>query len=87
GNAFNLPEGIAVDTHVQRVSNRLGFSNSNYPEKIEVVLMANVPRERWTSFSHMMILHGRNVCKAIRPICSSCVLEFICPKIGVTKKA
>lgn len=83
GNAFNIAEGVVVDTHVHRLSNRLGLSNAKQPEKIEVDLMASVPRADWINFSHMMILHGRETCTAQRPLCSECVLEDICPKIGV----
>jgi endonuclease-3 len=79
GNAFGVDEGIVVDTHVRRVSQRLGLTTSQDPEKIEQDLMAAVPREDWTIFSHLLILHGRRVCKARKPDCPSCVLNDICP--------
>jgi endonuclease-3 len=79
GNAFGVDEGIVVDTHVRRVSQRLGLTTSQEPEKIEQDLMAVVPREDWTIFSHLLIFHGRRVCKARKPHCPSCVLNDICP--------
>jgi len=82
GNAFETP-GITVDTHVGRLSRRLGFTRQIDPEKVERALMAIVPREKWTSFSHELILHGRSVCDALRPDCTHCVLNPLCPKVGV----
>jgi endonuclease-3 len=79
GNAFGVDEGIVVDTHVRRVSNRLGLTTSQDPEKIEQDLTAVVPREDWTIFSHLLIFHGRRVCKARKPDCPNCVLNDICP--------
>ena len=79
GNAFGLQQGIAVDTHVRRVVKRLGLSRQKDPEKIEQDLMAMVPQEKWTWFSNAMILHGRHVCKARKPLCKECVLEPYCP--------
>ncbi|MGH3147399.1 MAG: endonuclease III [Rubrobacter sp.] len=79
GNAFGTDEGIVVDTHVRRVSNRLGLTDKQDPEKIERDLMRAVPREDWTVFSHLLILHGRRVCKARKPDCPNCVLNDICP--------
>jgi len=78
GVAFGIAEGIVVDTHVSRVSRRLNLSNSSKPEDIERDLMRIVPRNRWISFSHQMILHGRHVCKARKPSCRACVLEKEC---------
>jgi endonuclease-3 len=86
GNAYGLAEGVAVDTHVQRISKRLGLTKENSPQKIEVDLMGIVPRDEWIHFSHLLILHGRTTCKALRPLCSECILEDICPKIGVKKR-
>lgn len=83
GNAFGIP-GLVVDTHVGRLSNRLGFTNEKDPVKIEHALMPIVPREKWTVFSHWLILHGRRVCIARRPRCSICPLAPHCPRIGVT---
>jgi endonuclease III len=79
GNAFGVDEGIVVDTHVRRVSSRLGLTTNEDPEKIEQDLTAVVPREDWTIFSHLLIFHGRRVCKARKPDCPSCVLNDICP--------
>lgn len=83
GNVYDKAEGIAVDTHVQRISNRLGLTQEKYPEKTEVDLMAIVPRQEWILFSHLIIFHGRLTCKARKPLCGECVLEDICPKIGI----
>jgi len=79
GNAFGIQEGIAVDTHVRRVVERLQLSNQKDPDKIERDLMELVPQEQWTWFSNAMILHGRHVCKARKPLCGQCVLEAYCP--------
>jgi endonuclease-3 len=78
GVAFGKAEGIVVDTHVFRVSRRLDLSDSETPENIEQDLMKVIPRSRWITFSHQMILHGRAVCKARNPLCSSCSIERIC---------
>jgi endonuclease-3 len=83
GNAFGIP-GIVVDTHVQRLSQRLGLTRERDPVKIEFALMPLVPRERWTLFSHWLILHGRRVCIARKPRCSICALAPHCPRVGVT---
>jgi endonuclease-3 len=79
GNAFGVDEGVVVDTHVRRLSNRLGFTAHNGPEKIERDLMQTVPKRDWTVFSHLLILHGRSVCKARKPACSDCVVNDLCP--------
>jgi endonuclease-3 len=79
GNAFGTNEGIVVDTHVRRVSNRLGLTESQDPVKIEQDLMRLVPEEDWTIFSHLLILHGRRTCKARKPDCPNCVLNHVCP--------
>ena len=79
GNAFDTNEGIVVDTHVRRVSGRLGLTQSQDPLKIEQDLMKVVPEEDWTIFSHLLIFHGRRVCKARKPDCPNCVLNDICP--------
>jgi endonuclease III len=78
GVAFGKAEGIVVDTHVQRVSKRLGLTGESAAEKIERDLMGIIPRNKWISFSHQMILHGRKLCKARQPICHLCPLESIC---------
>jgi len=83
GNAFGKNEGVVVDTHVARLSGRLGLSRQSDPVKIERDLMALFPREDWTMLAHLLIFHGRRVCAARRPACDGCVLSGICPKIGV----
>lgn len=77
GNAFNIP-GIVVDTHVSRVAQRLGLTRQKDPVKIEFDLMALVPQEKWVKFSHQLIWHGRQVCKARKPACSACPLRQWC---------
>ena len=79
GNAFSIDEGIVVDTHVRRLSNRLGFTAHQDPEKIERDLMAVVPTEDWTVFSHLLILHGRSTCKPRKPACDDCSINDLCP--------
>jgi endonuclease III len=79
GNAFGVDEGIVVDTHVRRVSNRLGLTEEKDPEKIEQDLLRVVPEEDRTVFSHLLILHGRRRCKARKPDCPGCVLNDLCP--------
>ena len=79
GNAFGVDEGIVVDTHVRRVSGRLGLTENEDPVKIERDLMQVVPRKDWTVFSHLLILHGRRTCKARKPDCPNCTLNDICP--------
>jgi endonuclease-3 len=78
GVAFGKAEGIVVDTHVTRVSRRLELTRQTVPEKIEQDLMAVIPRSRWISFSHQMILHGRHICKARKPLCHACPVESVC---------
>jgi endonuclease-3 len=85
GTAFGVP-GITVDTHVGRVSRRLGLTRHVEPEKVERDLMELIPKKDWTNFSHRMIFHGRQICQARRPLCEACTLGSICPKIGVDKK-
>ena len=84
GDAFGVP-GITVDTHVRRVSHRLGLTKHAIPEKIEQDLMKLIPKKEWTAFSHRMIFHGRQVCLARKPKCEICILNRVCPKIGVKK--
>ena len=79
GNAFGKVEGIAVDTHVKRVSNRLGFSRESDPDKIERDLMQLVPRDRWFGFTYVLIDHGRALCIARRPKCEACPVNHLCP--------
>lgn len=78
-NAYGVIEGIAVDTHVIRLSNRLGLSYEKNPEKIEKDLMKQVPKRKWGSFAYLLIDHGRAVCNARKPRCDICVLNGICP--------
>jgi endonuclease-3 len=84
GTAFGIP-GITVDTHVGRLSRRLGLTRHTDPEKVERDLMAIVPSKDWTMLSHRLIFHGRQVCHARKPRCEDCVLATICPKVGVAK--
>jgi endonuclease-3 len=86
GDAFQTP-GITVDTHVGRLSRRLGLTRFTDPVKVERVLMKLVPRAEWTSISHELILHGRQVCHARNPKCEACPLNTLCPKIGVRRKS
>ena len=79
GNAFGVDEGVVVDTHVRRLSNRLDLSKHNDPEKIERDLLEIVPEEERTLFSHLLIFHGRRVCKSRKPDCPNCVLNHVCP--------
>jgi endonuclease III len=78
GVAFHKAEGIVVDTHVFRVSRRLDLTGSGTPENIERDLMQIIPKDRWISFSHQMILHGRATCKARKPLCTRCLLDKVC---------
>lgn len=83
GNAFGIEEGVVVDTHVQRLSTRLGLTRESAPEKIERDLMRLVPREHWTLFSHWLIWHGRRRCPARKPDCASCEVAPLCPRVHV----
>lgn len=83
GNAFGVDEGVVVDTHVRRVSGRLGLTEENDPEKIEQDLLPLIPEGERTLFSHLLIFHGRRVCKARAPNCPNCVLNDVCPKLGL----
>jgi len=79
GNAFGLNEGIVVDTHVTRLSRRLGLTKQTRPERIEQDLMPLVPRRQWTLFSHWLIWHGRRRCPARKPDCAGCEIRRFCP--------
>jgi endonuclease-3 len=81
GNVFGVP-GLVVDTHVTRLSNRLGLANGENAVKLEADLQKIVPKENWTMFAHWLITHGRAICKARSPNCSICFLETLCPKNG-----
>jgi endonuclease-3 len=83
GNAFNRNEGVVVDTHVARVSKRLGLTKHDDPVKIEQDLMKLFPREQWTLLAHLLIWHGRQICEARLPKCSSCPLADLCPSFGI----
>ncbi len=83
GNAFGKNEGVVVDTHVQRVTGRLGLSHGSDPVKIERELMDEFPRDEWTMLSHLMIFHGRRVCIARKPRCAVCTLNDICPSAPI----
>ncbi|MEI8234196.1 MAG: endonuclease III [Verrucomicrobiota bacterium] len=85
GNAFGRNEGVVVDTHVARLSGRLGLTKETAPEKIEADLMALLPRAEWTNFSHWLIWHGRRRCTARNPDCAGCEVQALCPsafKVG-----
>ena len=86
GNAFGIVSGVVVDTHVSRLSRRLGLSQKTSAEKIESDLNAQLPKKEWIEFSHRMIQHGRLVCLARRPRCQTCSLIKFCPQIDVDKK-
>ena len=79
GNAFGIASGIVVDTHVSRVSQRLGLTAETMPEKIEKDLQRIVPEKDWIMFPHWLIAHGRKICQARKPKCAECVLENLCP--------
>jgi endonuclease-3 len=79
GNAFGIHEGVVVDTHVRRLASRLSLSKEHDPEKIERDLLRIVPAAERILFSHLLILHGRRVCKARKPDCPGCVLNHVCP--------
>jgi endonuclease III len=82
GTAYGIADGVVVDTHVMRLSQRLGLSRETTAEKIEADLMKIVPRERWILFSHQLIWHGRRVCDARKPACDDCPLAPHCPSAG-----
>ena len=83
GNAFRINEGIVVDTHVGRLSVRLGLTNQTDPVKVEQALIPLFPRDDWALLSHLLIFHGRRVCIARSPKCASCVLSDVCPSARV----
>jgi endonuclease-3 len=84
GNAFEINEGVVVDTHVARLSQRLGLTQETDPIKIEQELMKLVPQAQWTMLSHWLIWHGRRRCYARSPDCQNCEISHLCPRIGVT---
>ena len=83
GNAFGMNTGIVVDTHVARLSYRLGLTREKAPEKIELKLMDLVPQAEWTLLSHLLIWHGRRRCYARNPDCPNCEVRALCPRVGV----
>jgi len=83
GNAYGVVEGIAVDTHVRRVAQRLGFTDQKDPDKVERNLMRLIPRKRWFDFTYVLIDHGRAVCKAPTPRCEECPVSDLCPSSRV----
>ena len=85
--AFGVREGIAVDTHVRRISFRLGLTGSDNPLRIERDLMPLFPPEDWGAVNHLLILHGRETCRARRPRCPDCPVADLCPRRGVTESA
>ena len=85
GNAFGIASGVVVDTHVSRVSQRLGLTDNTTAEKIENDLAAIVPKKHWIMLPHWLIFHGRQICIARKPKCEMCPLNDICPKIGVER--
>ena len=86
GNTFDINVGVVVDTHVARLSQRLGLTKQKTPEKIERELMALVPQKQWTLFSHWLIWHGRRRCAARRPDCEGCEIKKLCPSAGKVKR-
>lgn len=83
GNIFGV-QSLVVDTHVGRLSRRLGFTKETDPAKVEHEMMEIVPQPKWTDFGHLMISHGRAICQARKPLCSECPVASYCPKVGVT---
>jgi endonuclease-3 len=83
GNAFGIASGVVVDTHVSRLSQRLGLTKEKTPEKIELDLQKLVPKKDWVMFSHWLIFHGRQICQARKPKCTECVLADECPSYRI----
>jgi endonuclease-3 len=83
GSGFGQAAGVVVDTHVGRISRRLGLTRQTDPVRVERDLMAVLPRRHWIAFSHRLIEHGRTVCTARRPRCEVCPLADLCPRVGV----
>lgn len=83
GNAFNIATGVVVDTHVGRLAQRLAWTQEKDPVKIEQDLQKLLPETEWIQISHLLIFHGRQLCKARNPDCDSCFMVDLCPRIGV----
>ena len=86
GNAFQIPSGVVVDTHVKRLSNRMGFVNTDNVHQIEKKLEQLIPKNKWIIFSHWLIEHGRKICTARKPLCSLCFLYKHCPRKKISVK-
>ncbi len=86
GAAFGKNQGIVVDTHVLRLSNRLGLTSNTDPKKVELDLMDCIPETKWYDFSNYLIIHGRTTCHARKPLCDKCFLNDLCPKRNYSKK-
>lgn len=86
GDAFGVP-GVVIDTHAGRLARRMGLTEQMDPTKVEFELMEILPKEKWTNFCHRLVFFGRDCCKSQKPGCSSCILQDVCPKVGVTKSA
>lgn len=84
GTAYQIPSGVVVDTHVGRLSRRLGLTTQKNAEKIEIDLMERIPKREWIAFSHRMIQLGRQFCMARQPNCGACPMAQICPRVGVS---
>ncbi|MFQ5703276.1 MAG: endonuclease III [Gemmatimonadales bacterium] len=82
GNAFGIDEGVVVDTHVRRITNRLGFTDQQDPVKVEQDLIKLVPKKEWTIFPHLLIHHGRSICQARTPKCDLCPVADLCPSVN-----
>jgi endonuclease-3 len=83
GVVFKIADGVVVDTHVKRLSNRLGLTTQSDPEKIERDLQAITPKAEWINLSHLLIFHGRQVCDARKPACAACTLNDLCPSAAL----
>lgn len=87
GNAFGIVEGFVVDTHVGRLSRRLGWTQQTNPVKVEQELMRIIPQQDWLDLSHLLIFHGRAICDARKPLCTQCTLAMLCPSASLPTKS
>ncbi len=85
GNAFGIVEGFVVDTHVSRLSRRLGWTTNEDPVKIEQDLMRSIPQKDWLDLSHLLIFHGRAICQARKPLCEQCTVSHLCPSAFIVQ--
>jgi endonuclease III len=83
GGAFGITEGVVVDTHVKRLSFRIGLTQQVDPEKVEIDLMSILPKNKWTLFGDLLVLHGRRICNARKPKCSECKISHLCPSAEI----